>query len=197
MLLCILGCNGEHKVLLLSLLILLQACSISPKYTDKSAPVEDRTTSQSTRSDNVRYNTKGPQDKKVISGQITPGNKPSVQSINRQATSTAVIALLDNAQYEINAGNTESAAAVLERALRLEPKNPFLWNRLAKLRLQKKIWHLAMTLAQKSNSLATSNYILQADNWSIIARAKLSMGDKNGAEKAQAISYKLLGASKH
>ena len=193
MLLCILRCNGEHKVFLLSLLILLQACSISEKYTDEAAPVEDRTSSLSTKSDNVRNKTKGRQDTKVITGQITSGNKPPVQSINRQPTSTAVVALLDNAQYEINAGNPESAAAVLERALRLEPKNPLLWNRLATLRLRNKNWHLAMTLAQKSNSLATGNYILQSDNWGIIARAKQSMGDKNGAEKAQAISYKLLG----
>jgi hypothetical protein len=44
--------------------------------------------------------------------------------------------LLDTAEQRASAGHLDSAAATLERALRLEPQNPLLWHRLARLRLQ-------------------------------------------------------------
>jgi predicted Zn-dependent protease len=105
--------------------------------------------------------------------------------------SQAVVALLDTADKRANAGNLDSAAVVLERALRLEPHNPLLWHRLAQLRLQQGQFTQAVNLAAKSNALAGSNRQLQASNWATIAQAKEKLGDANAAraarEKAQAL----------
>jgi type II secretory pathway component HofQ len=105
--------------------------------------------------------------------------------------SQAVVALLDTVDKRASAGNLDSAAAVLERALRLEPQNPLLWHRLAKLRLQQGQFAQAVNLAAKSNALAGNNRQLQAGNWTTIAEAKERLGDANAAraarERAQAL----------
>lgn len=103
----------------------------------------------------------------------------------------AVVALLDTADQRVRAGNLDSAAAILERALRLEPHNPLLWHRLAALRLQQGQFAQAASLAAKSNTLAGNNRQLQASNWDTIAQAKEQLGDtvaaRTAREKARAL----------
>jgi predicted Zn-dependent protease len=98
----------------------------------------------------------------------------------------AVVALLDTAQTQQLAGNYEQAAAALERALRLEPRNAMLWHRLAQVRLSQGQWRNAIDLAAKSNSLAGGQRDLQASNWLVIAQAKERQGDREGAQAARA-----------
>jgi predicted Zn-dependent protease len=103
----------------------------------------------------------------------------------------AVVALLDTADQRVRAGNLDSAAAILERALRLEPHNALLWHRLATLRLQQGQFAQAASLAAKSNTLAGNNRQLQASNWDTIAQAKEQLGDtvaaRSAREKARAL----------
>jgi predicted Zn-dependent protease len=99
--------------------------------------------------------------------------------------SAAVVALLDTADQRARAGNLENAAAVVERALRLEPQNPLLWHRLATLRLQQGQFAQAASLAAKSNALAGNNRQLQASNWDTIAQAKEQLGDTAAAQAAR------------
>ena len=98
----------------------------------------------------------------------------------------AVIALLDAADRDRAAGRNDSAAASLERALRLEPKNAYLWYRLAALRLEQENWQQAFVLANKSNSLITDNTPLKIWNWEIIAEAKRQLGEADAAREAEA-----------
>ena len=98
----------------------------------------------------------------------------------------AVLALLDSAQNQQQAGNYEQAAAALERALRLEPRNAMLWHRLAQVRLSQGQWRNAIDFAAKSNSLAGGERKLQASNWLVIAQAKERQGDREGAQAARA-----------
>ncbi len=97
----------------------------------------------------------------------------------------AVVALLGNADTQAQAGNLGAAVATLERALRIEPRNAYLWNRLAGLRLQQGRYAMAADLAAKSNSLAASNTALKRDNWRLIARARRAAGDVDAARAAQ------------
>ena len=97
----------------------------------------------------------------------------------------AVVALLDDADRNTAAGKRERAIASLERALRIEPKNPLPWHKLSRLRLEEKNWTQALALAKKSNVLATGNKVLQAENWKIIAQAAAALGDASGAAKAR------------
>lgn len=99
--------------------------------------------------------------------------------------SPAVIALLDTAEQQANAGDLESAAASLERAIRIDPRNPVLWYHLATVRLSQGDAHAAEQLATKSNSLAPGNSVQQSRNWQLIARARRARQDENGAAVAE------------
>ncbi len=96
----------------------------------------------------------------------------------------AVIALLDRARTDSAAGQRETAEASLERALRIEPRNPWLWHELAQLRLTKGQYAQAITLARKSNSFAGGKRRVQAENWQVIGQARIAQGDSAGAEQA-------------
>jgi len=104
---------------------------------------------------------------------------------------SAVVALLDEADRNSAAGRREQAIAGLERALRIEPKNPLPWHKLSRLRLEEKNWKQALALAKKSNVLAAGNKVLQAENWKIIARASAALGDATGAAKAREMVQQL------
>ena len=107
------------------------------------------------------------------------------QILPDQSTSPTVLALLDSAQAAAQSGELHNAEAQLERALRIEPRNPVLWHYMAKLRLHQNRLPEAAGLAAKSNTLAGQNRALRADNWRIIAHAKQQQGDEAGAYAAQ------------
>ena len=96
----------------------------------------------------------------------------------------AVIALLDRARLDSGAGKREAAGASLERALRIEPRNAWLWNELAQVRQAQGQYAQAISLAQKSNSFAVSDHRVQASNWRVIGNARVAQGDPSGAELA-------------
>lgn len=96
----------------------------------------------------------------------------------------AVIALLDRAQTDNGAGQRDAAGAALERALRIEPRNPWLWLELARVRLAQGQYAQAITLARKSNSFAGRQPRVQAENWQVIGQARVAQGDSAGAEQA-------------
>lgn len=97
----------------------------------------------------------------------------------------AVVALLDQAEQQANAGELEPAAASLERAIRIDPRNAVLWYHLATVRLSQGESSQAEQLAVKSNSLAAGNHTQQARNWRLIAQARREQNDTNGAAAAE------------
>lgn len=97
---------------------------------------------------------------------------------------SAVVALLRKSQEQSSAGQLDAASASLERALRIEPRNPVLWQRLARVRLEQKDYQQAENLAAKSNSLAGSDRRLRGENWRIIGEARSRRGDRAGAKAA-------------
>jgi len=96
-----------------------------------------------------------------------------------------VVALLDQAEQQANAGELESAAASLERAIRIDPRNPVLWYHLATVRLSQGESAQAEQLAVKSNSFAAGNRTQQARNWRLIAQARREQNDTGGAAAAE------------
>ncbi len=117
---------------------------------------------------------------------VTPG---SIQAQPPRTTasisSPAVVALLGQAENQANSGDLEAAAASLERAIRIEPRNPLLWYHLATVRLAQQEAVQAEQLAVKSNSLAAGNRLQQSRNWRLIARARQALGDGAGAHAAE------------
>jgi tetratricopeptide (TPR) repeat protein len=112
-----------------------------------------------------------------------PANKVIYPSAK---TSPAVVALLNQARAATQQGQLQRAEVLLERTVRIEPRNASLWNYLAKLRLHQGRLQQAIGLAAKSNALATADdNKLKADNWRIIAHARYQNGDVYGAKEAE------------
>lgn len=101
-----------------------------------------------------------------------------------QSTNNAVVALLDRAKLDLGAGQREAAGASLERALRIEPRNPWLWYDLAQLRLAQGQYAQAVSLSHKSISFAGRDKSLQALNWRLVGNARIAQGNPSGAEQA-------------
>ena len=121
----------------------------------------------------------------------TQAQQPGVEAIVIEAEpkplmsgNRAVIALLDRAQRDNNAGEREAAGASLERALRIEPRNSWLWLELAQVRLAQGQYAQTITLARKSLSFAGHQPRLQSESWQVIGRARVAQGDRAGAEQA-------------
>lgn len=89
-----------------------------------------------------------------------------------QTTSPAVADMLKKAERLVKTNKLGSAVATLERALRLEPKNPMVWHRLALVRQQQGRLAQAADLAAKSNALLAENDPLRTQNDSLIAKAR-------------------------
>jgi hypothetical protein len=116
--------------------------------------------------------------------QIQPYREPA-PAVMRPSFGPAVRSLLATAEAQTSRGNLSGAGATLERALRIEPRNAHLWNRLAHLRMTQKRHGEAAELAQKSNALAGADRDLQRDNWQLIAAARGAVGDLAGARAAR------------
>lgn len=97
----------------------------------------------------------------------------------------AVISLLKQAADARAAGQPGQATAALERALRIEPRNYFVWSALATTYLQSKVYEQAESVAKKSNSLARGNVYVEQENWRVIHEVRIALGDADGAVQAQ------------
>ncbi len=176
--------NLIYVSILIFINLFFSACSTT---SERNVPVEDRSATISSHQDsgketNVVTNTeKEPESSHVI---ITPEHSLRQESITAQSTSPVALAFLEDADKYTIAGDSARAVASLERGLDIEPKNPWLWNRLASERLKQKMWAKAITLAKKSNAFASGHNQLQKDNWQIISQARTALGDKEGARKA-------------
>lgn len=99
---------------------------------------------------------------------------------------SAVLSLLKHASDARDAGQPGQATAALERALRIEPRNYFVWSALATTYLQSKDYEQAESVAKKSNSLARGNVYAEQENWRVIHEVRIAVGDADGAVAAQA-----------
>ncbi len=102
------------------------------------------------------------------------------------ALSPAVGALVSAAKQNTKAGDLESAAASIERAIRIEPRNATLFYKLALLRLDQSKPRLAEDLAKKSALLAAADNTLKKHCWLLIAHAREIQKDFAGAKEARA-----------
>jgi len=98
----------------------------------------------------------------------------------------AVLTLVEQARAEAAENKIKSAVATIERAQRLEPRNPWLWQELARLHLAQGDHAQAESLAARSNTWAGSDRTLRAANWRLIGAARAARGDTAGAQAAEA-----------
>ena len=93
--------------------------------------------------------------------------------------------LAAQAEQQRQSGDYAGAAASLERSLRIAPREAYLWNRLARVRMEQGQASQAGNLASRSNDLAGDKGDIKKDNWRIIAESKRRAGDVAGASEAE------------
>jgi predicted Zn-dependent protease len=156
-------------------------------------PVEERSVPVEIGADTTRYELRAESTTEELIAPEAGEYKSQYQNTETPVTGPAVIALLTEADGYAKAGRGEQAAASLERALRIEPKNALLWHRLAVIRLQQGQWEQAVTLARKSNTLSGSDHKLQSGNWEVIAKAYEALGKGDKAKEAWERVKNLIG----
>ena len=107
------------------------------------------------------------------------------------SNTVAVASLMENARSDASAGRLANAAASMERAIRLAPRNPLLWQELARLRLKQGEFVQAEHVALRSNSFTRGDANLRVANWQIIAQAREARGDAEGARAARELAKRI------
>jgi predicted Zn-dependent protease len=199
----------SSQLFLLLFVAILTACESTPTLQEEVAPVEDRTQREAAQA------TKKPVDRTVTSVQperfdqqekvlVYPDEDISMPALEPQQlakaapvpdksatkstqykTGPAAQGLLNQASQLAREGKADQAEGMIERALRIEPSNPWLWHRLSVLKLQQSLYRQSIDLARKSNSLASGDSRLQSGNWQVIARASDKLGDTKTAREAR------------
>jgi tetratricopeptide (TPR) repeat protein len=113
-----------------------------------------------------------------------PQPLPDYPKSSEQISGAAVTSLMKRARQYRQAGQADQAVGTLERALRIEPRNYFVWSALAQAHLAQKNYAQAESMAQKSNALARGNVYVALENWKTIAAARDGQGDAAGAADA-------------
>ena len=113
-----------------------------------------------------------------------PVEEPATRPAPPASENVAVIGLVQNARADTSAGRLVNAGATLERALRIEPRNPRLWQELARVRLKQGEFAQAESVAARSNTWAGNDAGLRAENWRLIAESREARGDSQGARSA-------------
>ena len=108
---------------------------------------------------------RGPADQPPAAPPVVP-EAPSVRE------NVAIAGLMESARADAASGKLVQAAASLERALRIEPRNPRLWHELARVRVRQGDTAQAANLAARSNSFAGSDAALRSANQNIIDQAR-------------------------
>ena len=103
----------------------------------------------------------------------------------------AMSALVMQADSAIEQQQWSEAVAILERALRINPKQAEAWTRMAVVYLGQDNPEQCLHMAKKSNRHAKSNHKLQAYNWLLMSRAYKQLDKPDLAESAALKSKQL------
>jgi outer membrane PBP1 activator LpoA protein len=128
------------------------------------APVEER---------EVQERVREPASQQNSGVQVYPLQNPAVKS------------LVEEAREAESAGNYDTAAVSLERAMRIQPRNPELLQYMAEIQLHKKDYDQAMSFAIRSFDTGSRVGEVCSRNRHTISVARDHKGDKNGAQEAK------------
>ncbi len=121
--------------------------------------------------------------------EAAPESSPATgrESVPVAVEGKAAGALLASARQNVRAGEFSQAEIMLERALRVEPRNARLWHEMAQVKYSQKDYGQAVQFCIKSNSLAGKDYSLMQQNWLLMEKAYTELGEP---EKAQQVRIK-------
>lgn len=150
----------------LALVALLAACTT----TAPPAPVEER---EVPRTDPPPVTQAPPPPAPDAGVQVYPLQNPAVAQLTQEARAAE------------QAGRLDEAAVLLERALRIQPRDPEVLQRMAEVQLQKRDWDQALSFAVRSYDTGPRVGELCVRNWRTIGEARGQLGDASGAADAE------------
>ncbi len=143
---------------LLLLTLLLAACA-----GQSPAPIEERELEQRVRT---------PAREDAAGVQVYPLKNP------------AVAELTDQAERAEASGDLDQAAMLLERAMRIQPRDPELLQSMAEVQLQRGQYQQALSFATRSHDIGPRVGELCARNWRTMSLAHERLGDGRAASDA-------------
>ena len=117
-----------------------------------------------------------------------PGLRPNRDFVPVPEEGKAAGTLLASARQSVGSGQFSQAEMMLERALRLEPRNARLWHEMAQVKYGQKDYGQAVQFCIKSNSLAGKDYGLIQQNWLLMEKAYIELGQPEKARQARSKS---------
>jgi len=114
-----------------------------------------------------------------------PGPAVSRESVPVPEEGKAAATLLARARQNARTGQFSQAEMMLERALRVEPRNARLWHEMAQVKYGQKDYGQVVQFCIKSNSLAGKDYGLIQQNWLLMEKAYLELGEPEKARQAR------------
>jgi len=141
------------------MVLLLTACAGQPP-----APVD---------SNEVDTRVRAPASEDSAGVQVYSLQNPAVKELTAQA----VVAE--------RAGDLDKASGYLERALRIEPRDPQTLQHMAEIELQKEDYQQALSFAEKSYDIGPRVGEICSRNWRTISVAKEHLNDSSGANEAE------------
>jgi len=97
----------------------------------------------------------------------------------------AVKELMADAGNAETTGDYNQASVLLERALRIQPRNPEILQQMAEVQLQKQDYEQALNFAVRSYDIGPRVGEICARNWRTISVAREHLGDRNGSVQAE------------
>ena len=147
------------KLLGILLVVFLTACSSQP-------PVQ-------VTQDEVDSRVRAPASEDSAGVQVYSLQNPAVKELTAQA----VIAE--------RSGELDKASGYLERALRIQPRNPQVLQHMAEIELQKEDYQQALNFAEKSYDIGPRVGEICSRNWRTISVAREHLNDVRGANDAE------------
>lgn len=98
--------------------------------------------------------------------------------------SPASQSLVNQAQAQRRKGDLPGATVSLERALRIEPKNPLLWLEMGRLRMDQRNYPQAENMGRKALSMSVGDDSTQSAAWRLIADSLRARDRNPEAEEA-------------
>ena len=152
------------RVKRLSLPVTLLAMMLSACAGFSPARVEDR---------EVESRVRVPASQESEGVQVFPLQNPAVKE------------LLADAGNAETMGDYNQAAVLLERALRIQPRDPEILQQMAEVQLQKQDYEQALNFAVRSYDIGPRVGEICNRNWRTISVAREHLGDRNGSVEAE------------
>jgi len=152
--------DGKIKLTGILLLLLLASCSSQPPVPTENQEVNTRV--------------RAPASEDSAGVQVYSLQNPAVKELTAQALVAE------------HAGELDKAGGYLERALRIEPRDPQLLQHMAEIKLQKEDYQQALNFAVRSYDIGPRVGEICSRNWRTISVAREHLNDAAGASDAEA-----------